>query len=153
MSEAGRNHWRSSGPTFLLEQSPVEHIIQHCVQRAFGYLQGRRLHNLSGQPLPEPSPCVLSTFLPCHCLGFNNDQGSPPGARLQRDLSKIFISFLHTVKEVTAEPDFLLQEVRKQLWQTPRSEFISMRSREVSLEEERKKSTGRCERGAASIAG
>ena len=52
MVEVGRDLWRSFGPTPLLKQGHVEGVAQDCVQMAFEYLQGWRLHNLSGQPVP-----------------------------------------------------------------------------------------------------
>ena len=42
----------SSGPTFLLKQGHSEPLAQDRAQTAFEYLQGWRLHNLSGQPVP-----------------------------------------------------------------------------------------------------
>jgi len=36
----------------LLKQGYLEPVAQGCVQTAFEYLQGWRLHNLSGQPVP-----------------------------------------------------------------------------------------------------
>lgn len=50
MGEVGKYHWRSCGPTSLLGQGAVEHISQDCVWLAFEYLQGRRVHKISGQP-------------------------------------------------------------------------------------------------------
>ncbi|KFV81554.1 Y-box-binding protein 3, partial [Struthio camelus australis] len=52
MVEVGRDLWRSSSPTSLLQQGPLEHIAQDRVQAGFEYLQRRRLHHLSGQPVP-----------------------------------------------------------------------------------------------------
>jgi len=54
MVEAGRHFWRSSGPISLLHQGHLEPVAQDHVQTAFEYLQGWRLHNLSGQPVPQP---------------------------------------------------------------------------------------------------
>ena len=48
----GRDLWRSSSPTPLLEQDHLEHVAQDRVQAGFEYLQRRRLHSLSGQPVP-----------------------------------------------------------------------------------------------------
>uniref|UniRef100_A0A8B9Q4U4 Transmembrane protein 19 n=1 Tax=Apteryx owenii TaxID=8824 RepID=A0A8B9Q4U4_APTOW len=50
--EFGRDLWRSSSPTLLLKQGHLEHVAQDPVQVGFEYLQGWRLHNLSGQPVP-----------------------------------------------------------------------------------------------------
>lgn len=36
----------------LLKQAHLEQVVQDNVQMAFGYLQGRRLHSLFGQPMP-----------------------------------------------------------------------------------------------------
>ena len=52
MVEVGGDLWRSSGPTPLLQQSHLKPVVQDHVQMAFEYLQGGRLHNLSGQPVP-----------------------------------------------------------------------------------------------------
>jgi len=46
--EVGRDLQRSSGPTLLLKQGHLKPVAQDCVQVAFEYLQGWRLHNLSG---------------------------------------------------------------------------------------------------------
>nr|XP_009479083.1 PREDICTED: transmembrane protein C5orf28 homolog [Pelecanus crispus] len=51
----GRVFWRSSSPSPLLKQAHVEPVAQHHVQTAFEYLQGCRLPNLSGQPVPVHS--------------------------------------------------------------------------------------------------
>lgn len=52
MVEAERDHRRSFSPTSLLTQGQVEHIPWDCVQMALEILQGWKLCNLSGQPLP-----------------------------------------------------------------------------------------------------
>uniref|UniRef100_A0A8B9P213 CUB and sushi domain-containing protein 3 n=1 Tax=Apteryx owenii TaxID=8824 RepID=A0A8B9P213_APTOW len=52
MVEVGRDLWRSSSPTPLLKQGHLEHVAQDCIQAGFEYLQRRRLHHLSGQPVP-----------------------------------------------------------------------------------------------------
>uniref|UniRef100_A0A8B9PTS4 Tectonin beta-propeller repeat containing 2 n=1 Tax=Apteryx owenii TaxID=8824 RepID=A0A8B9PTS4_APTOW len=52
IAEVGRDLWRSSSPTPLLKQGHLEHIVQDRIQACFEYLQRRRLHNLSGQPVP-----------------------------------------------------------------------------------------------------
>ena len=51
MVEVGRDLWRSSSPISLLKQDLLERITQGYVQVAFEYLQGMRLHSLSGQPV------------------------------------------------------------------------------------------------------
>ena len=48
----GRDLWRSSSPTPLLEQDHPEQVAQDRIQAGFEYLQRRRLHNLSEQPVP-----------------------------------------------------------------------------------------------------
>lgn len=59
MLEVGRDHWGSSNATPLLRQGHLEHTAQDCVQMDLEYPQGRRLHNLSGQPAPMLSKEVL----------------------------------------------------------------------------------------------
>jgi len=49
MVEIGRDLWRSSNPTPLLNQGQPEQAAQDHV---LVYLRGWRLQNLSGQPLP-----------------------------------------------------------------------------------------------------
>ena len=44
--------WRSCSPKPLLKQGHPEPVAQDRVQTAFEYIQGWRLHNLSGQPVP-----------------------------------------------------------------------------------------------------
>jgi len=51
MVEVGRDPWRSFDPTPLLRQGHLEPVAQVHVQMAFEYLQGRRLHNFSSQPV------------------------------------------------------------------------------------------------------
>jgi len=53
MAEAGSDLWRSSGLTLLLKQGYLEPVAQD--QMEFEYLQGGRLYNLSGQPVPALS--------------------------------------------------------------------------------------------------
>jgi len=52
MVEVGRGLWRPSGLTTLLKQGHLELVAQDHVHTAFEYLQGWRLHRLSGQPVP-----------------------------------------------------------------------------------------------------
>ena len=52
MVGVGRDLWRSSTPAPLLNQDHLEQVAQDHVQAGFEYLQRRRLHNLSGQPVP-----------------------------------------------------------------------------------------------------
>ena len=51
MAEVGRDLCRSSAPTSLLRQGHPEPVAQDHLQ-TFKYIQERRLHNLSGQPVP-----------------------------------------------------------------------------------------------------
>ena len=48
----GRELWRSPGLNPLLKQGHLELVAQDHVQTVFEYLQGWRLHNLSGKPVP-----------------------------------------------------------------------------------------------------
>lgn len=41
-----------SVPIYLLKQCPLEQIAQACIQVVLECLQGWRLHNLAGQPVP-----------------------------------------------------------------------------------------------------
>lgn len=43
---------RSSSSTLLLKQIHLEQTAQDRIQAGFEYLQRRRVHNLSGQPVP-----------------------------------------------------------------------------------------------------
>jgi len=52
MVGVARDLWRSSSPTTLLKQFHLEQVAQDLVQVGFEYLQRRRLHNPSGQPVP-----------------------------------------------------------------------------------------------------
>jgi len=52
MVQVGRQLYRQSCPTPVLKQGHLEPVVQDSVQLAFKYLQGWRLHNPSGQPLP-----------------------------------------------------------------------------------------------------
>jgi len=48
----GRDLWGSSTPTSLPKQGDLLQAAQELFQAGFEYLQRRRLHNPSGQPLP-----------------------------------------------------------------------------------------------------
>ena len=50
--EVGRDLWRSLCPTPLLKQGHLDTVAQDHVQMGSEYLQGWRLHNISGQPIP-----------------------------------------------------------------------------------------------------
>jgi len=52
MVGVGWDLWGSSSPTLLTKQGHLKQVSQDCVQAGFEYLQRRRLHNLSGQPVP-----------------------------------------------------------------------------------------------------
>ena len=57
MVGVGRDLCGSSSPIPLPKQGHLEHVhlekfAQNCVQVSFEYLQRRRLHSLSGQPVP-----------------------------------------------------------------------------------------------------
>ena len=52
MVEVGRHLLSSSSPNALLKQGQLQQVAQDHVQSGFEYLQGWRLHNLSGQPIP-----------------------------------------------------------------------------------------------------
>jgi len=51
MVEVGRDLCGSSSPTPLLKQDCLKQAAQDLVQAGLEYLQRRRLHNLSGQPV------------------------------------------------------------------------------------------------------
>lgn len=48
LAEVGNDLWKLSGPAFLLKQDHLEQVTEDCVQMAFGYFQGGRLHILHG---------------------------------------------------------------------------------------------------------
>jgi len=52
MGEFQRDLGRAFCPSPLLKQGQLQPIAQDHLQVAFGYLQGWRLHHLSGQPMP-----------------------------------------------------------------------------------------------------
>jgi len=52
MVGVGRDLCGSSSPTPLPKQSHLEQAAQDLVQAGLEYLQRRRLHNSSGQPVP-----------------------------------------------------------------------------------------------------
>jgi len=61
MAEVAGNLRRFS---LLLRQGPLERIIQNCFQMALECLQGRRLHNLSGQPVTVLNYPFRQQFFP-----------------------------------------------------------------------------------------
>jgi len=52
MLGVGMDLWGSSRPTPLPKKGHLEQVAQDLVQAGFEYLQRRRIHNLSGQPVP-----------------------------------------------------------------------------------------------------
>ena len=48
----GRDLCGSSGPTPLPKQGHLEQLPQDPIHAGFEYLQRRRIHSLSGQPIP-----------------------------------------------------------------------------------------------------
>ena len=52
MFGVGRALCGSSSPTLLPKQGHPEQAVQHLVQAGLEYLQRRRLHSPSGQPVP-----------------------------------------------------------------------------------------------------
>jgi len=52
MVGVGMDIWGWSSPNSLLKKGHLEQAAQDLVQAGFEYLQRRRIHNLSGQPVP-----------------------------------------------------------------------------------------------------
>jgi len=52
MVGVGRDLCGSSGPTTLLKQGHLQQAAQDFVQAGLEYLQRKRIHKLSGQPVP-----------------------------------------------------------------------------------------------------
>jgi len=52
MARVERDLWGSPSPTPLPKQGHLEQVAKRLVQAGFEYLQRRRIHNLSGQPVP-----------------------------------------------------------------------------------------------------
>lgn len=68
MGNVGQGQGRMFSPTSLLKQGSVEQVTQDFVQAAFDYLQRRRLHKISRQPVSVLShphckvfPCAQAT--------------------------------------------------------------------------------------------
>ena len=61
--EVGRDLWRSSCPTPLLNQGRLEPVLVH-VQMAFDCLWGQRLHSLPGQPVLGLGHCHSAKVFP-----------------------------------------------------------------------------------------
>jgi len=106
--EIGKDLWTLSGPTTMLKQGHLEPTAQDCIQAAFQYLQGWRLHKLSGQLMPvlghshnkEVFPKVqreppVFQFVPI-------DSGTVASNHCKKSSSLIFISshevFIHIEK-------------------------------------------------------
>lgn len=53
MAGAGRELWKPSSPAPLLRRVHLKQVAQNHVQAGFETLQRRRLHNLSGQRVPD----------------------------------------------------------------------------------------------------
>lgn len=52
MDEVESVLWESPNPTSLLKQGQKNQAVQDCVQLCFEYVQGWRLYNTSGEPVP-----------------------------------------------------------------------------------------------------
>jgi len=67
MVGVARDLWGPSSPTPLPKQDHVEQAAHDLVQAGFEYLQRRRLHSLSGKPIPvlchSQSKEVLLSFV------------------------------------------------------------------------------------------
>jgi len=78
----GRDLWRSSSPAPCSKQGHLEQIAQGCGQSEFAYLQGWRLCNLSGQPVPAHGhPYNRKDFFSC------SERTSQPLKKLQATLT------------------------------------------------------------------
>jgi len=97
MVGVGRDLWGSSSPTPLPKQGHLQQAAQDCIQEGFEYLQRRRIHNFSVQPVPvlchpqsqlekelvEMSSCVKKKKIKSPGLGhlkpcsFHSALGSP----------------------------------------------------------------------------
>jgi len=70
MVGAGRDLCGSSSPTTLPKQGHLQQAAEDLVQADLEYLQRRRMHNLSGQPVPVLLQCQNEEFLPHFQLKF-----------------------------------------------------------------------------------
>ena len=118
MVGVGRDLWGSSSPTRLPKQGHLQQAAQDCVQAGFEYLQ-RRLHNLSGQPVPvlhhpqseEVLPHVQTELpmlqfvpiAPCPVAGHHWKESGPI---LLTPTLKTFIS----IQKVPSQPSLLQAE-------------------------------------------
>jgi len=71
----GKDLWRSSCPTPLQNQGHLKQVAQDHIQAGFKYLQRRRLHNHSGQPVtghhhPQSEAALLDVQLELPMLQF-----------------------------------------------------------------------------------
>jgi len=64
MVRVGRDLCGSSGPTLLPKQGHLQQAAQGLVQASLEYLQRRRIHSLSGQPVPVLHHPQREEFLP-----------------------------------------------------------------------------------------
>jgi len=65
MVGAGKDLWGSPIPTSLPKQGHLQQAAQDLVQAGFEYLQRRRLHSPSGQPVPVLRHRQRKDVLPC----------------------------------------------------------------------------------------
>jgi len=65
MVEVDRDLLRLSCSTLLLKKGHLEQTAHDRVQMAFEYLQGGRVCNLPGQPVPVLISCTLKNCLLC----------------------------------------------------------------------------------------
>jgi len=93
MLGVGRDLWGSSSPTPLPKQGHLQQAAQDLIQTGFEYLQRRRFHNPSGQPVPvlhhpqskEVLPHVQMELLmlqfvpiaPCPVAGHHRKESGP----------------------------------------------------------------------------
>jgi len=65
MVGVGRDLCGSSSPISLSKQGLLQQAAQDLVQAGLEYLQSRRIHNLSGQPVPVLHHPQREEVLPC----------------------------------------------------------------------------------------
>lgn len=71
MVEVGRDVQRSSAPTSLLRQGHLDQVAQDCVHTVAEYLQGWRLHNLSGPSVLNPTVKKIFLIFRWNLLSFS----------------------------------------------------------------------------------
>jgi len=64
MVGVGRDLWGSSSPAPLPKQGPLQQAAEDLVQAGFEYHQRRRIHNISGQPVPVVRHPQMEEVLP-----------------------------------------------------------------------------------------